>query len=158
MKDSGNRTELGNGVVRDRAPGKGRFDLMPMDALMRLAQTLEKSTLKYEERNWEQGMPLANFADSAMRHIVQHIAGDRSEDHLGQALWNVACWIQTEEWIRRGQLPGDLNNLPCPLSDIDSQYQPPTDHGILSGLADDDQPRYSSVPDDHYRAGTPEIP
>ena len=39
--DSGERTEFSSGAVRDMHIGKGRFDLLPMCVLMRLARHYE---------------------------------------------------------------------------------------------------------------------
>lgn len=41
IKDSGNRTEFATGAVRDIQRGKGRFDLMPLDAVENLLWTYE---------------------------------------------------------------------------------------------------------------------
>ena len=38
IKDSGERTQFASGAVRDMHEGKGRFDLLPMCVLTRLAQ------------------------------------------------------------------------------------------------------------------------
>ena len=37
IKDSGNRTEFNTGAVRDLHEGKGRYDLIPWDAIHELA-------------------------------------------------------------------------------------------------------------------------
>ena len=37
IKDSGERTKFETGAVRDMHEGKGRFDLLPMCVLLRLA-------------------------------------------------------------------------------------------------------------------------
>ena len=36
--------------------------------------------------------------------------GEREEDHLGAVLWNAAAWIWTEDQIRDGLLPGELDD------------------------------------------------
>ena len=53
IKDSGDRTEFESGAVRDMHEGKGRFDLLPMCVLMRLAKHYENGSKKYGDRNWE---------------------------------------------------------------------------------------------------------
>ena len=97
IKDSGNRRTFDTGVVRDMQTGKGRFDLLPMCVLMRLAKHYEKGAIKYEERNWEKGIPAHSFADSAMRHLVKYLDGYDDEDHLIAAIWNLAGLAWTEE-------------------------------------------------------------
>lgn len=112
LKDSGERQEFDSGAVRDTSGGKGRYDLLQMHAIFRLANTLEKGAKKYDSRNWEKGMPLSRFADSGMRHLAQYIAGYDDEDHLAQALWNIASLIETEYRIHEGVLPEELDDLP----------------------------------------------
>lgn len=75
IKDSGERTEFTTGAVRDMHEGKGRFDLLPMCVLMRLARHYENGCRKYGDRNWEKGIPCHSFADSAMRHLVKYMDG-----------------------------------------------------------------------------------
>ena len=95
--DSGERTEFQTGAVRDMHEGKGRFDLLPMCVLMRLAKHYEKGALKYEERNWEKGIDAHSFADSAFRHLVKYMDGWDDEDHLIAAIWNLCGLAWTEE-------------------------------------------------------------
>ena len=108
IKDSGSRQQFASGAVRDCQSGKGRFDLLPPVAILRLAQHFENGSKKYSERNWEQGIPLSRYLDSAMRHLNKLLAGLKDEDHAAAAMWNIACYIHTEEMIRLGKLPEDL--------------------------------------------------
>ena len=57
IQDSGTRREFESGAVRDMAEGKGRCDLLPMCALLRLARHYEQGA-KYADRNWE-GYPVS---------------------------------------------------------------------------------------------------
>lgn len=95
--DSGERTEFTTGAVRDLHGGKGRFDLLPMCVLMRLAQHYEMGALKYSDRNWEKGIPAHSFVDSAFRHLVKYCDGWTDEDHLIAAIWNLCGLAWTEE-------------------------------------------------------------
>ena len=95
--DSGERRTFESGAVRDMQEGKGRFDLLPMCVLMRLAKHYEKGAIKYKERNWEKGIPAHSFADSAMRHLVKYLDGWIDEDHLIAAIWNLMGLAWTEE-------------------------------------------------------------
>jgi hypothetical protein len=112
LKDSGKRRKFKTGAKRDIQEGKGRYDLISPIALHRLAIVLEKGAKKYGIRNWEKGIPLSSFYDSACRHLRQYLEGMKDEDHLGQAMWNIHCLIHTEEMIRRGMLSESLNDLP----------------------------------------------
>lgn len=97
IKDSGERTAFESGAVRDMHEGKGRFDLLPMCVLLRLAKHFEAGCLKYGARNWEKGIPCHSFADSAFRHLVKYMDGYKDEDHLIAAVWNLCCLAWTEE-------------------------------------------------------------
>lgn len=116
-KDSGVKQEFSTGAHRDTQSGKGRFDLIPASALKRLAGVYERGADKYGARNWEKGMPIGRYLDSALRHIYQYIEGRRDEDHLGQALWNIAGAIHTETMVERGVLPAELDDMPDHLGD-----------------------------------------
>lgn len=95
--DSGDRTQFDTGAVRDMHEGKGRFDLLPMCVIKRLAKHYENGCLKYGERNWEKGIPAHSFADSAFRHLVNYLDGEKNEDHLIAAIWNLCGLAWTEE-------------------------------------------------------------
>lgn len=101
IADSGNRTEFPSGAVRDmhetNGELKGRFDLLPMCVLTRLARHYEAGSKKYGDRNWEKGIPCHSFADSALRHLVKYLDGWTDEDHLIAAVWNLCGLAWTEE-------------------------------------------------------------
>jgi len=73
---------------------------------------MERGATKYSARNWEQGLPLSSFVDSARRHLGQLLLGDETEPHAVAALWNLHCLVHTQEAIRLGLLPEDLDDLP----------------------------------------------
>lgn len=112
VKDSGKRESFSTGAVRDTAEGKGRYDLLPAYALHRLARHFENGAVKYGDENWRKGIPLRRFMDSAIRHMLKFLEGHRDEDHAAAAAWNILGLIETQEQIRRGNLPESLNNLP----------------------------------------------
>jgi hypothetical protein len=104
--------EVQTGAKRDARGGKGRFDLLPTRAVKLLAQHFEGGGHKYGDRNWEKGMPLSWFVDSAMRHSFAALERKTDEDHATAALWNWACFIETRERIKAGLLPAELDDLP----------------------------------------------
>ena len=112
LDDSGLRHTFNSGAMREKAPGKGRFDLLSPFAEAELAKHFEKGTFKYEARNWEAGLPLSDMIDSARRHLGQLVMGDESEPHAVAALWNLHCLVHTQEMIRLGLLPEELDDLP----------------------------------------------
>ena len=106
-KDSGAREVMETGSQRDTREGKGRFELISPFALMRLAGVYERGAKKYDARNWEKGQPFSRFLDSALRHLNRFAMGWTDEDHLSQALWNVAAIIHFQELGRT-----DLDDMP----------------------------------------------
>ncbi len=111
IKVTGTR-EFETGAHRDPNDIKGRFDLLSPIFLRRLAIHTQKGGKARGDRNWEKGMPMSAVIDSAIRHLFDYLEGDRSEDHLSASAWNVMNLQHTEEMIKRGQLPAELNDLP----------------------------------------------
>ena len=112
LKDSGTRREFTNGAVRDAQEGKGRFDLLPWDALWEVSKIFEKGANKYEARNWEKGINYSAFLDSAIRHLTKFQLGWTDEPHLAMAAWNVLCLLTTAIRVGDGILPKELADLP----------------------------------------------
>ena len=112
LKDSGERQKFNTGAVRDTQEGKGRFDLLPPAAIFAVARVFEEGAKKYDARNFEIGMPVSRFIDSALRHIFKHLEGFRDEPHMAQAAWNLLAYIHTATMIERGILSEELNDLP----------------------------------------------
>lgn len=88
--------EFETGAVRDTG-GKGRMDLLPMCALLRISKHMEDSLTHYPERNWEKGLPMHSMLDSAMRHLTKYMDGRMDEDHLCAAATNLLMAMWTEE-------------------------------------------------------------
>lgn len=97
IKDSGTRREFETGAVRDIQEGKGRYDLLPWEAIHELALHCEQGALKYGERNCEKGIPMHSLIDSAIRHLSCYMRGMNDEPHLRAALWNISFAIWTEK-------------------------------------------------------------
>ena len=107
LQDSGERTRFPSGAQRDRSAGKGRFDLIEPEILFRLAKHYEAGAAKYNDRNWEKGIPISCLMDSAFRHLAKYLQGWADEDHLAAVLWNIGCIMRFEKDGRK-----DLLDLP----------------------------------------------
>lgn len=134
MKDSGQRREFETGAVRDSSTGKGRYDLISPLALHRLALWTEAGALKYDERNWEEGIPLCSgYIDSLERHIARLLCGLEDEDHAAAIMWNAQGIVHTLEAIRYGLLPEDLDDRPLYFiddQDAGREFFSPKDHDL----------------------------
>jgi hypothetical protein len=111
VQDSGNRSEYSTGAHRDATEGKGLPYLIPTMPLRRLAQHFENGAVKYGVNNWQKGIPLSRYYDSAQRHLWAILEKDLSEDHYAAVMWNIATMIQTIEWIQDGTLSRELDDL-----------------------------------------------
>lgn len=89
-------TKFSTGAERDTG-GKGRCDLLPHSALLRVSRQMEGALAEHEERNWERGIPMHSFLDSAMRHLFKYMDGWVDEDHLAAAATNVLMALWTED-------------------------------------------------------------
>ena len=97
LNDSGDRREFATGAVRDMAQGKGRYDLLPWEAIHEVAVHCEQGALKYGERNCERGIPIHSLIDSALRHLSLYMQGADDEPHLRAAAWNILFAMWTEK-------------------------------------------------------------
>jgi len=112
IKDSGKRKLYQTGANRDVNEGKGRFDLLPPQAIRALAIHYQKGCQKYGERNWEKGIPISRYIDSAIRHLFQFLDGLDDENHLISTAWNILSAYETILRIQQGRLPEELYDLP----------------------------------------------
>lgn len=131
LKDSGDRRNFDTGAVRDMAEGKGRCDLLPAAALLRLSKLYEAGAKKYAARNWEKGIPISVMVDSGMRHLLKYLDGWTDEDHLTAAAWNIlgAMWMEEKH--------PELQDLPSRVENTSSDVNSPSDGPTL--LSDDDR-------------------
>lgn len=85
------------GAVRSADRARQRYDLISPIGLRRLAETCHEGATKYTAYNWEAGMPISEMLRHAIPHIYAYLSGDRSEDHLAHAAWNLFGAMHSEE-------------------------------------------------------------
>ena len=110
--DAPAQQEFSTGAVRDTLDGKPRLELISPIFISRLGAWLAEGAKKYNDRNWERGIPADRSMGSLLRHINAHREGLTDEDHMAAAACNVMFIIHTEEMVRRGKLPAELANIP----------------------------------------------
>jgi hypothetical protein len=68
-------------------------------AMLEVAKHYEEGAKKYAERNWEIGIPLHCYIDSAVRHYLKWVRGDDDEPHARAFLWNIlgAWWTHVNK-------------------------------------------------------------
>lgn len=94
--------QFSTGATRNRAEGKGRFDLIPPSALKRIARVYERGAKKNGENNWTLGIPFSSLIDSATRHLNEWrynklTKTEPQEDHLAHAAWNILALMHFED-------------------------------------------------------------
>lgn len=99
------------GSVRDNRQGKGRYDLIPPEAIHELAIHFEVGAQKYGDRNWELGQPISRIMDSALRHAFSYMAKKPEENHLAAACWNLMAAMTIRARVAKGELPAELDDL-----------------------------------------------
>lgn len=98
LPDGGKRELERTGGMREPAEEKGCYELIPPIMLHRLALHYERGANKYANRNWEKGLKDSRCFSSTIRHLYRWLAGDRTEDHLAAAIWNIAALMHYETY------------------------------------------------------------
>ena len=62
---------------------------------LELAIHFEDGAVKYGENNWQKGIPVNCYIDSAVRHYLKYLRGDNDEPHDRAFVWNIVCAIWT---------------------------------------------------------------
>lgn len=81
------------GAKRESNEGRGRFDLLPYEAVEAWAKWSEEGAKKYGDRNWEDGLSVKDCINRMMRHATKAANGWTDEDHLAAVMWNAAAAI-----------------------------------------------------------------
>lgn len=65
------------------------------DMFLEVAKHFEDGAKKYGENNWQKGIPVKCYIDSAVRHYLKYLRGDTDEPHDRAFVWNILCCIWT---------------------------------------------------------------
>lgn len=66
-------------------------------AVLEVAKHFEDGAVKYGDRNWEKGIPVHCYIDSAVRHYLKFHRGDQDEPHGRAFMWNILCAMWTHQ-------------------------------------------------------------
>ena len=102
MSESQNITTFTTGAVRGvKAAGEigdlARFDLITPIGLRRVAEAYGEGASKYPLGNWTKGIPESSLLQHAYAHLAAYMMGDKSEDHIGHAIWNLMTLAHFQE-------------------------------------------------------------
>ena len=67
----------------------------PETMFLEVAKHFEEGCKKYGEDNWRKGIPVKCYIDSAVRHYLKFLRGDKDEPHDRAFVWNILCCIWT---------------------------------------------------------------
>jgi hypothetical protein len=115
IKDSGEREVFQTGAQREKKRGLGAFTLIPWKIIWDLSKYFEAGAEQKGARNWEKGIPVSSYLNSTLRHLARYMAGERDENHLMAAVWNLVCCLWTKWQIACGNLPADLDDIEADL-------------------------------------------
>ena len=76
----------------------------------------EEGAKKYGEYNWQKGIPVNRYIDSAVRHYLKWKRGDDDENHARAFVWNVMCCIWTIR--RKDELFGEGGDAPEDVGEV----------------------------------------
>ena len=62
---------------------------------LEVAKHFEEGAKKYGDDNWKKGIPTNVYIDSAVRHYLKFLRGDKDEPHDRAFCWNILCCIWT---------------------------------------------------------------
>lgn len=69
------------------------YDGSPETMLLEVSKHFEEGATKYGENNWQKGLPVNCYIDSAIRHYLKYRRGDNDEPHDRAFVWNLLCCI-----------------------------------------------------------------
>ena len=61
--------------------------------ILEVAKHFEEGAKKYGENNWQKGIPVNCYLNSAIRHYLKWLRGDKDEPHDRAFVWNLMCCI-----------------------------------------------------------------
>lgn len=78
-----------------------RFDLLPYNGMVRVAQRYELGLTKYTRDNWKKGLKDPVFIDQLKCHIADHMLKyfydvEPDDDHLAAIVWGALTLMEAE--------------------------------------------------------------
>lgn len=70
---------------------------------LEVAKHYEDGAKKYGDNNWQKGIPTWCYIDSAVRHYLKWLRGDKDEPHDRAFVWNLMCCIWEVDYSPRAK-------------------------------------------------------
>ena len=93
FQQDGDTNELHEALSAFVAYSKVDWDDCTM--ILEVSKHFEEGAKKYGENNWQKGIPVHCYIDSAVRHYLKFLRGDKDEPHDRAFCWNILCAIWT---------------------------------------------------------------
>lgn len=72
---------------------------------LEVAKHFEEGAEKYGENNWQKGLPVKCYINSAVRHYLKWLRDDKDERHDRAFVWNLMCCIWEVDYSPRAKTP-----------------------------------------------------
>ena len=105
--DNGREDKVLDCIYRFQQTGTGTFlldalldfcskrDWDSKTMLLEVSKHFEEGAEKYGENNWQKGLPVSCYINSAVRHYLKWLRGDKDEHHDRAFCWNILCCAWT---------------------------------------------------------------
>lgn len=90
--------QFSTGAKRGTEHADCDLSLIPPEAIRAWGRAFAEGKKKYGAHNWLKGFPQMSVINHALQHIFSYLEGDRTEDHLGHALWNIGTAIHQDKF------------------------------------------------------------
>lgn len=92
------------------------------DMLLEVSEHFEEGAKKYGENNWQKGIPVHCYINSAVRHYLKYMRGDKDEPHNRAFVWNLMCAVWT---CKHKPELNEYARVPDPEADVSKRpYDP----------------------------------
>lgn len=90
--------EFSTGAKRGTDHADCDISLLPPEAVRAWGRAFAEGRKKYGTHNWLKGFPQCGVINHALQHLYSYLEGDKSEDHLGHAMWNIGVAIHQQKY------------------------------------------------------------
>lgn len=90
--------EFSTGAKRGTDHADCDISLLPPEAVRAWGRAFAEGREKYGTHNWLKGFPQCGVINHALQHLYSYLEGDKSEDHLGHAMWNIGVAIHQQKY------------------------------------------------------------
>ncbi len=117
-------------AIRHAICEQDMFDGCAYTMMLEEAIHFEEGAEKYGENNWQKGLPINCYIDSAIRHYLKWSRGDNDERHDRAFMWNLMCcaWEVQQD---REEKAADTMAENLKSDEREYGYK----HGMVDGLA-----------------------